>query len=498
MGVSSGSPVSAGNTNSAFLDANADDSALGKIDFANTDPVSGSAVVNIQENVNSLNHFTGRASNVNKDALPAWSSNDAGAGTDNLYERADALTLKFNSSTGHKHTGGAGDAPPINSVDIASVVLRGSVIRGVDVTGAIGGSSNVSAQFSTSTPSNSQTVKGVVVNAPYNQVILRDLFGDKIVDGSGNEVYARLTESTGTWTLTYFVNLSGTETAYSFGSATNLSWYYQQLFNPIYDAPVYSEYAVTPSENTTSDVVDASETQAGKVLLANSAPPAVASASAKGTSARVAHSDHTHEGIHSIFKTGDSQVFGDVELSPGAGISITRAGNKFTIDGTTAAVGYQEVPGGPINGVNNTFGPLSQTPASAESIIVFVDGLPVDKSRWGLSTLSIVFTSGNEPQLGQDVYVWYIGSGVPIVPPTPTGTLKTEFRVITNTEAVNKKIVLVSTPATPAEILVDVIGGGPQVFNVDYTVVGNEFRWNGYALDGILSQSDTIRFHYIT
>ena len=498
MGVSSGSPVSAGNTNNAFLDANADDAALGKISFENTDPASGANVENIQENVNSLNHFTGRSSNVNKDALPAWSSNDAGVSTDNLYERADALTLKFNASSGHTHTGGAGDAPPIDAFYIANVKLKGSVVRGVDVTGAVGGSSDVSSQFVAAIPSNGPVIKGIVVNTPYNQVILRDLFGDKIVNGSGDEVYGRLTESSGTWTLTYYVNLSGTETAYSFGSATNLSWYYQQLFNPIFDAPVYSEYAVTPSENTTSDVVDASETQAGKVLLANSAPPAVASASAKGTSARVAHMDHTHEGVHSIFKTGDSQVVGDVELSPGAGITITRVGNKFTIDGTTAAVGYQEVPGGPVNGVNDTFGPLSQTPASAESIIVFVDGLPVDKSKWGLSTLSIVFTSGNEPLPGQDVYVWYIGSGVPIIPPTPTGTLKTEFRTITNTEAVNKKIVLVSTPATPAEILVDVIGGGAQVFNVDYTVVGNEFRWNGYALDGILSQSDVIRFHYIT
>ncbi len=204
MGVSSGSPVSASNTNNAFLDANADDAALGKISFENTDPVSGANVENIQENINSLNHFAGRSSNANKDALPAWSSNDAGTSTDNLYERADALTLKFNSTSGHKHTGAAGDAPEVDAFYIANVQLRGSVIRGVDVTGAVGGSSNVSAQFSSSTPSTGPAIKGVVVNAPYNQVILRDLFGDKIVDGSGNEIYGRLTESTGTWTLTYY------------------------------------------------------------------------------------------------------------------------------------------------------------------------------------------------------------------------------------------------------------------------------------------------------
>ena len=133
MGVASGSPVSSSNTNDAFLDANADDVALGKISFNNTDPASGTQVDNIQENINSINHFAGRGSNLNKDALPAWSSNDAGASTDNLFERADALTLKFNSSTGHKHTGAYGDAPPVSSVDLANVVLKGSVIRGVDV-----------------------------------------------------------------------------------------------------------------------------------------------------------------------------------------------------------------------------------------------------------------------------------------------------------------------------------------------------------------------------
>lgn len=498
MGVVSGSPVSAANTNNAFLDANADDSAIGKISFNNADTASGTQVTNIQQNINSINTYTGRISNSDKDTLPAWTNNDVGTSLDNLHSRSESLTAKFNPTSGHKHTGAAGDAPPINSSDVANVKLRGYVIRGIDVPGVTGSSSNVSTQFSTSIPSTSQTVKGVVVNAPYNQVIIRNSLGDKITNGSGDEVYARLTQSSGVWTLSYYVNLSGTETAYSFGSAQTVSFYFQQLYNPISDAPVYSEYAVTPSENTTSDVVDASETQAGKVLLSSSSPPDVSTASAKGTSTQVAHADHTHAGVHSVFLTGDSNLYGDIQLDPGAGVSFSRAGNKITITGTTAAVGYQEVPGGPVNGVNTTFGPLSQTPASQESIIVFIDGLPVDKSKWSLSTLSIVFGSGNQPITGQDIYVWYIGSGVPIIPPTPTGTLKTEFRTITATEALNKKIVLVATPATPAEILVDVIGGGAQIFNTDYTVVGNEFRWSGYALDGILAQSDVIRFHYIT
>lgn len=498
MPVASGSPVSAANTNTQLLDATADDTALGKISLGNTDPVSGIAVSNVQQNINSINSYTGRPANTSTTVVPAWINNDVGTASDTLKDRADNLTAKFDASTGHKHTGLAGDAPPVSSVDLANVVLRGYVVRGIDITGATGGSTDVSLQFPIAVPSTSPTIKGIVVNAPYNKVILRDDQGDKIVNGSGDEIYGRLTESSGVWTLTYYYDNAGTETAYSFGSATDVQWYYQQLYNPITDAPVYSEYAVTPSENTTSDVVDASETQAGKVLLANAAPAPIAATGDKGVGTRVAKIDHTHEGVHAIFKTGGLNKFGDIELSPGTGIAINVTGNKFEIEATSSAIGYQEVPAGPVNGVNTSFGPLSNTPFSQESVIVFVDGLPVDKSKWSLTGSTIDFDPGEQPITGQEIYVFYISSGVPPTPPVVSGTLKTEFRTITALEAVNKKLTLVSTPASPGDVLVDIIGGTAQEFNVDYTVVADELRWNGYALDGILAQLDKVRIHYIT
>ena len=61
--VAPGSPVSAGNTNPAFLDANGDDTALGRIDLANTLPESGSTVNNIQREANATSSFTGKALN---------------------------------------------------------------------------------------------------------------------------------------------------------------------------------------------------------------------------------------------------------------------------------------------------------------------------------------------------------------------------------------------------------------------------------------------------
>lgn len=497
MGVSTGSPVSASNTNQAFLDANGDDQALGRIGLANTLAESGSTVTNTQRELNSNSSFTGKPLNSAKDVLPNYVNNDVGVNGDTLQQRADLLTQKFNDTLGHKHTGAPGDAPAISSSDVASVKLRGYYLQGINIIGLTGSSSNVSGQFSSSIPSTSTAVKGVVVNAPYNVNVIKYANGDRVEDAFGNEVYGRLTESSGTWTLSFYSLISGVETAFSFSTSSNISFWFQQLYNPITDAPVYSELAVVQSANTTADIVDASETLAGKVLLANTAPPAIEATSAKGSSTRVAKEDHTHQGVKSVFKTGDSNIYGDIELAVGPNATLVRSGNKLTFD-ALGGIGYQETPGGVVNGVNTTFGPLSYLPSSSSSVVVFLDSIVVESSRYTVSGYNIIFNSGEQPVLGQSVYVFYITTGVPALPPVPTGTLKTEFRTITALEASNKIIVLALTPYAPLDVLVDIIGGCAQEFNVDYTIVGNEFRWNGYALDGVLTSGDKIRFHYIT
>lgn len=323
--------------------------------------------------------------------------------------------------------------------------------------------------------------------------------GDKYIDGLGNEVYARITESAGVWTLSFFVDLSGVETSYNFSSASDVAWYFQELFNPINDAPVYSDLFFTPSENTVADIPDASETQKGKVYLSNSTASSVGSASTIGTGTRAAKDDHVHQGVHSIFKTGDTNIYGDVEFEPGANLTIVRSGNKLTFDAPPAGgVGFQEVPAGLVNGVNTSFGPLTYAPSTVDSVAVFVDGINRPSSEFTISGLYVVFGSGFEPQPGQSVYVFYLYQGTPVTPPAPSGTERVEFRTITGGEETAKIIVLNYTPAAPGNVLVDIIGGGgTQEFGVDYTVVGNEFRWNGYDLDGVLSAGDKIRFHYL-
>jgi hypothetical protein len=497
-GVSPGSPVSAANTNQAFIDANGDDATIGRLDLNNSLTESGSSVVNIQRAHNAVSSYTGMPLNSAKDVLPAWTNNDVGSNSDNLKVRADQLTAKFNLSTGHKHTGAVGDAPPISSVDIANVKLRGYFLAGTNLSGVTGNNTDVTSELTGQTPSGGLTSKGVVVTNPYNKVIIYYLNGDQVEDSLGNEVYAKITYSSPNYTLTYYSVQSGIETAYTFTGSNSLQWFYQQLYNPISDAPVYSELAIVQSSNSTADIIDASETLAGKVLLANAAPAAIASTGSKGVGTRVAKIDHTHEGVHGVFKTGEVTVIsGDVELEGGQNVTITRTGNKFSIS-SLGGIGFQEVPAGPVNGVNTSFGPLSQLPSSTESVIVFVDGLPVDKSKWTLTSYTITFNGGEQPVYGQDVYVFYVSAGVPAIPPTPTGTLRTEFRTVTSGEESVKKIILAYTPASAGDVLVDIIGGTSQEFNVDYTVVANEFRWNGYALDGVLTTGDKVRIHYIT
>lgn len=268
MGVTDGQPVDAANTNPAFLDANGDDTALGRISLNDTvgNPTeSGPAINNIQREHNSIASFVGKAINVAKDILPSWLFADAGTPTDNLFQRADALTAKFNMTTGHAHTGAAGQGAPISAPNLSNVPLRGYFQEGTLLTGVTGGSKVVTTEMSGKTPSTGSLVLGVVTTAPYNRVVVRDTDGQEFVDGSGNEVYGRLTESVGVWTLSFFVDLAGVETAYSFGSTVSMKWFYQELFNPMVNPPVYDPGAFIPSDAATADVVDASSTQRGVV-----------------------------------------------------------------------------------------------------------------------------------------------------------------------------------------------------------------------------------------
>lgn len=232
-----------------------------RLDLISTMAESGSRVFNVQRQLNVFSSFTGAPLNADFDYIPQWVDASVGSSTDTLFDRTEDLTAEFNPTTGHEHDGV--DAPKVQSVNVDTVQLTGRFKRGTDLIAVTGTTLDVSAQLVGAVPSTGDTDKGIVVIAPNNKVILRDAAtGDEIVSGAGDQVYGRITEAASVWTLSFYTDIAGVETAFAM-SADDLQWYYQQLFNPITDAPVYSELASVPSDNATQDVVDATATQRG-------------------------------------------------------------------------------------------------------------------------------------------------------------------------------------------------------------------------------------------
>jgi hypothetical protein len=281
--------------------------------------------------------------------LPTWTSNETGPSTDNLFQRTDGLDERFNPTTGHTHDGTTGEGPQILAAVIGGVPLRGYVQQGVDQIGVTGTSTVVTADMIGKTPSSGATVPGVVVAAPENKVLLRQASGtdegDVFKDGSGNIVYGRITEAAAVWTLSYYVDIAGVETAYSFSGA-DVRWYYQELYNPLSGlAPVYSEFAAIPSDNATADVITATTTQQGKTRLASAVAANVGSTGTAGTAnATVANADHVHQGLHSV-NAGGPDLYGDVTIAGAGGSVASQAGQTVTVTSpalastTPAAVG---------------------------------------------------------------------------------------------------------------------------------------------------------------
>lgn len=77
---------------------------------------SGSQVTNVQRELNSMASFAGKSLNSASADLPSWTSNDVGASSDDLFNRADATSLLFNgdAASGHTHDGTDGQGPQID------------------------------------------------------------------------------------------------------------------------------------------------------------------------------------------------------------------------------------------------------------------------------------------------------------------------------------------------------------------------------------------------
>lgn len=153
------------------------------------------------------------------------------------------LAAKFHPSTGHGHSGAAGDGAPIPASGITNVPMHAYWLKSALQSGVTGTSLDVSAALSGYTESSGSTDDGVVTDPNENICIIRNLEDKPYVDTNNCEVYGRLTKSGAVWTLSFKVNVGGFESNYNFLASSDFYFYFQELVSPLGAPPVYSKLA---------------------------------------------------------------------------------------------------------------------------------------------------------------------------------------------------------------------------------------------------------------
>jgi len=80
----------------------------------------------------------------------------------------------------------------------------------------------------------------------------------------------------------------------------------------------------------------------------------------------------------------------------------------------------------------------------------------------------------------------------------PSTTNNVDYFTLTGTDITNKFVTLVNTPATPADVMLNVAEGPSQIYGTDYTVSGNTLSWNGLGLEPLLESGMTLIIEYIS
>jgi hypothetical protein len=173
-----------------------------------------------------------------------------------------------------------------------------------------------------------------------------------------------------------------------------------------------------------------------------------------------------------------------------------REGKKIRIGEGGSSGAWQEKLGIG-NGANLNFPILSGLfPIAQESILVFSNTTHFVNDEWTYNVLQNQIEFVTAPAAGVEVYIYFLTDGDSIVVPSPSGVQQFIYHTFTPTEVTNKYLTLPVTPAVPAKTLVDYIGGGSQVFGLDFSITGLIFDWNGLGLDGLVVAGDIIRIVY--
>jgi hypothetical protein len=269
MSVVDGQQVNAAVTNAAFVSktATTGNTAIGIINLNNTSDVnSGSAINNIQRGINETFDavgMTGVADATRND----YSSNNIVTNGDDRKVAIGKIDAEFAGTGGHSHTGVNGEGTKILASDLDDFNNFFADWQEFTKDTVSGTSVVVTTELSGKTAGGATAAAGVITSAPNNRVIIQDKeTEDNIEDAEGQKVYGRITESGGTWTLSFYTNEAGVETAHSL-SSQNIRVFFREVFTAETRPTIPSSLANMPSMDFTADIIDASSTQRGVVNL---------------------------------------------------------------------------------------------------------------------------------------------------------------------------------------------------------------------------------------
>jgi len=269
VSVTNGQVANQTTFNNAFVSKTETDPSVNKIIGVvgmenTTDPDSGNAITNVQQYQNEIADAAGVVG-TDDATRKVYSSNNVVANGDNRKVAVGKLDAKFHNTTGHAHTGGAGDGPQISAADLADFNNFLSQWQTFTISPAVGLDDDVSAQLTGKVSGGNTTTAGVITTGSYNKCEIRLLSTDTFIeDADGQRVYGRLTEAAGVWTLTYYTNEAGVETAHTLASQ-NIRVYFREVFTMDTRPTIQDDGGLIGSLDMTADIVDASPTQRGVV-----------------------------------------------------------------------------------------------------------------------------------------------------------------------------------------------------------------------------------------
>lgn len=270
MSVSDGQNADEVTFNDAFMSRNEDTSTTGQVDLKNVDAPSGASIANIQRAINSLCSSLGISNAEAYNFLIAWASAIVGSASSSAKDKIDALTLKFRGTAtlGHNHDGTDGQGEKVSAASLDAFNNYWLAWQKIGPLSVSGTSHDVSAQMSGKSPGGGASAAGVLTGASQNRVeMIDDATKTFLEDSEGQRIYGRITESAGTWTVTFYKFEGGSEVSHSFGSPVSANFLFREVFTSAFRPTIGENPFEFGTLDVTADVVDASATQRGLVSI---------------------------------------------------------------------------------------------------------------------------------------------------------------------------------------------------------------------------------------